>query len=72
MKNVRLALTLEMVKARLIHWSRKEHPVLRHLDNLPETQDPKPAKFTLADTKDSEATFSEVGYHTDKRLLQGC
>ncbi|OJJ80520.1 uncharacterized protein ASPGLDRAFT_134461 [Aspergillus glaucus CBS 516.65] len=39
---------------------KNEHPVLRHLDNLPETQDPKPAEFTLADTKDSEATFSEL------------
>ncbi|ODM16106.1 hypothetical protein SI65_08540 [Aspergillus cristatus] len=39
---------------------KNEHPVLRHLDKLPETQDSKPAEFTLADTKDSEATFSEL------------
>lgn len=72
MKNVRLALTFGNGEIATNPLVSQEHPVLRHLDNLPETQDPKPAEFTLADTKNSEATFSEVGYHTDKRLLQGC
>lgn len=62
MKNVRPVddPKIKQIRAeRLIHSSLQEHTVLRHLDNLPKTQD-HPAEFTLADLKDVETSFSEV------------
>ena len=60
MKNVRLTLAVELQVFLRLTTRSKEHAVLRHLDGLPESQDQKPAEFTLADLKDVDATFSEV------------
>lgn len=44
----------------LILTSSKEHPVLRQLDDLSESQDGDAAGFTISGTKNEAVAFSEV------------
>ena len=62
MENVRLTLAVELQEYLRLTIRSKEHAVLRHLDDLPESQDQKPADFTLAGLKDVQETFSEVSF----------
>lgn len=63
MKNASLTSVVEWFEIATNLLVSQEHPVLRHLDSFPQAQDSKPSEFTLADMRDNDTTFSEVGYY---------